>query len=467
MCELNPGRLLRTVVAIATVILMTFGYANSASASNSVPPVVYRSSLFSDVGFDAKFHTEIIWLARQKITTGYSDGSFHPKESVSREAFAAFLYRLAGKPAVALPSRSPFKDVNKSDQFYKEIVWLASQGITTGYSDGTFRPEGNITREAIAAFLYREAGKPSFSPPTKSPFRDMTPRSSFYKEVTWLAKSGVTTGYSDGTFRPKSSVTREATAAFLYRGHASLESSKPVVDSGDRWVPAVGDSWQWQLSGSLDTGVSAQVFDVDAYDTSAAQVQYLHSKGRYVICYISAGSYESYSPDSGSFPSAVRGQTLDGWQDERWLDIRQLNVLLPIMAARMDMCAKKGFDAVEPDNVDGYQNQTGFALTAKDQDTYNRAIAKLARDRGLAVGLKNDLDQVAQLEPFFDFAVNEQCAEYGECTMLTPFIQAGKPVFHVEYDLPLSSFCSTTTKLGFSSMRKNLDLDAAREPCPK
>ncbi|WP_144019023.1 endo alpha-1,4 polygalactosaminidase [Demequina sp. NBRC 110056] len=226
-------------------------------------------------------------------------------------------------------------------------------------------------------------------------------------------------------------------------------------------------TWQWQLSGRLDTSLDVQVYDVDLYDTSANQVKQMQAQGKHVICYLSAGSYESYRPDAGQFPESVLGRTLSGWPDERWLDVRQLDVLLPIMEARMDLCAQKGFDGVEPDNVDGYQNNSGFNLTAKDQATYNRAIARLAHERGLAVGLKNDLDQVAALEPYFDFAVNEQCAEYDECGMLTPFIKAGKPVLHVEYDLPVSSFCPTTTALGFSSMKKNLDLDAARTPCPR
>jgi len=210
----------RAKVIVAAVVLSLLAFGGSAQADAGDPSAEFiRPSLFSDVGFDAKFHTEIIWLAGHQISTGYSDGSFHPKESVSREAFAAFVYRLAGKPEVALPSRSPFTDVKSSDGFYKEIVWLSNMHITTGWSDGTFRPRDKITREAIAAFLYRFDGRPSFSAPGQSPFNDMTISSQFYEEVTWLAISGMTTGYSDGTFRPRTDVSREAVAAFLYRGN--------------------------------------------------------------------------------------------------------------------------------------------------------------------------------------------------------------------------------------------------------
>ena len=135
------------------------------------------------------------------------------------------------------------------------------------------------------------------------------------------------------------------------------------------------------------------------------------------------------------------------------------------MAARLDMCRTKGFDAVEPDNMDGYKNDTGFPLEAADQLRYNRLIARLAHERGMAVGLKNDLDQIPSLVRDFDFAVNEQCAQYGECGRLKPFIAAGKAVFHVEYDLPVARFCPDSRRLKLSSMLKKYDLGAWREPC--
>jgi hypothetical protein len=244
--------------------------------------------------------------------------------------------------------------------------------------------------------------------------------------------------------------------------------TKPTKPSGTsnasgHWKPKAGLTWQWQLSGKLDTSVNAKVYDVDLYDTSAAQVKTLHDKWRKVICYFSAGSYESGRPDSSKL-APYRGNKMDGWP-EYWLDIREPAVL-KVMAARMDLCAKKGFDGVEADNVDAYQNDSGFSLTASDQSKYNKALAKLAHERGLAIGLKNDLDQVSALQPSFDFAVNEECYAYDECSVLKAFINAGKPVFHVEYEVPIKEFCPTTTKLGFSSMLKDLDLDASRTPCP-
>jgi hypothetical protein len=231
------------------------------------------------------------------------------------------------------------------------------------------------------------------------------------------------------------------------------------------WRPAQNTTWQWQLSGSLNQSVVAQMYDIDLFDRSAGDVASLHAKGRKVICYFSAGSYEGGRPDSSSFPQSVLGNTLDGWPNEKWLDIRRLDVLGPIMTKRLDLCRAKGFDGVEPDNIDGYSNSTGFSLKAADQLAYNRFLATQAHARGLSIGLKNDLGQAAALEPSFDFAVNEQCFQYNECNLLSPFLNAGKAVFNAEYDVPTSSLCPKARSLKIMAIRKNLSLDAFREAC--
>ncbi|RJQ69936.1 endo alpha-1,4 polygalactosaminidase [Pseudonocardiaceae bacterium YIM PH 21723] len=227
-------------------------------------------------------------------------------------------------------------------------------------------------------------------------------------------------------------------------------------------VPQVGASWQYQLDGEIDVSVDAEVFDIDVEETSADVVAELHRRGRYVIGYLDAGAVERYRSDFGEFPTDVVGKKVESWSDERWLDIRRLDVLLPIMGRRMDLAVAKGFDAIEADMVEAYTEKTGFRLTAADQLTYNRALARLAHERGLAIGLKNDLEQVPDLVGDFDFAINEQCFEYDESDALLPFIRAGKPVFHVEYDLPLDRFAEQARSVGFSSIRKHVDLDARR-----
>lgn len=260
-----PKQTERLRPTIAAVIVLILGFA--AAVVGGTATHAAGATEFNDVPTDAQFYLEISWLSDQRITTGYSDGGFHPKESVSREAFAAFLYRLAAKPAVSLPHSSPFSDVKRTDQFYKEIVWLSKEGITTGWADGTFRPKDKITREAIAAFLYRYAGSPYFKVPRTSAFTDMTPRSKFFKEVLWLLKQGITTGYADKTFRPKTNVSREATAAFFYRGNTTLRRDGTYQVGSDiapgKYVaiPRPGETCEWYRISRTGVQVGLDVLD--------------------------------------------------------------------------------------------------------------------------------------------------------------------------------------------------------------
>jgi hypothetical protein len=231
------------------------------------------------------------------------------------------------------------------------------------------------------------------------------------------------------------------------------------------WRPAPGTTWQWQLTAPVDQSVDAEVFDIDLFDNSPAVVGALHDRGRRVICYLSAGSFEAWRPDARRFPRRVLGKPLDGWPGERWLDIRRLDLLGPILERRLELCRAKGFDAVEPDNIDGYANDSGFRLRARDQLRFNRFLARAAHARGLSIGLKNDLDHAAALEPSFDWALAEECFEYAECERLEPFLRAGKAVFSAEYRLTPARFCARARELGVMAMRKRRALDAWRSPC--
>ena len=227
-----------------------------------------------------------------------------------------------------------------------------------------------------------------------------------------------------------------------------------------------GTSWQWQLSGPLDTAVDVQMIDIDLVETAADTIVALTQAGRRVVCYFSAGSWEEFRPDADDFPPAVLGSPLDPpFQDERWLDIRRIDLLAPILRARLDLAVTKGCFGVEPDNMDGYANTSGFPLTPQHQLDFNRWIAAEAHARGLSVGLKNDLDQVPDLVDHFDWALNEQCFEYEECDLLLPFVAAGKAVFGVEYALPPAQFCAAANAMDFDWLKKNIELDAARISC--
>jgi hypothetical protein len=236
-------------------------------------------------------------------------------------------------------------------------------------------------------------------------------------------------------------------------------AAKPV-----RWRPKPGDTWQWQLTTPVDMSVDVDVYDIDGFDNSAAVVRELHRRGRKVICYIEVGAAEDFRPDFHRWPADVLGKA-NGWPGERWVDIRRPHRLTRVLGPRFDMCRDKGFDAVEPDIMDAHENDTGFPITAAHQLAFNRYVARLAHDRGLAVALKNDVEQVPQLVDAFDFTVNEECFAQGECAGLRPFIAAGKAVLHAEYEVAPSEFCAQSRALGLSSVRKRLSLDAHRESC--
>lgn len=231
------------------------------------------------------------------------------------------------------------------------------------------------------------------------------------------------------------------------------------------YKPASLTSWQWQLSGVLNRDYPVDVYDIDLFDTDAAEIATLQATGKKVICYFSAGSYENWRPDAADFSEAVLGNPLDGWPGERWLDIRA-SAVRQIMQARLDLARDKGCDGVEPDNVDAYTNRPGFPLNAADQLDYNRFLAREVHARQLAVGLKNDLDQVDSLVDDFDFAINEQCFEYQECGALKPFVDADKAIFNAEYadryvnDPGIrASLCADAVNAGISTLVMPLALD--------
>ncbi len=239
----------------------------------------------------------------------------------------------------------------------------------------------------------------------------------------------------------------------------SFAATNPA--SANIWQPLPGTSWQWQLQNSIDTSFDVQMYDIDLFDAPQATIDTLKADGRKIICYFSAGSYEEWRDDAPSFSAAIKGNPLDDWIGESWLDIRQIDQLAPIMQTRLDLAVSKGCDGVEPDNVDAYTNNSGFPLSAHDQLIYNRWLADQAHTRGLSIGLKNDLSLITELVNDFDWALNEQCYQYNECDLLTPFIDAGKAVFGVEYQEEggnPDSYCPDANNRKFSWLQKTYDL---------
>lgn len=189
-----------------------------AAGAAAVPATsAQAASGFSDVPATYEFAASVDWMVAKGIAEGWPDRTFRPHAPVERGAFAAFLYRLAGKPAYLAPETPQFSDVPASHPFYKEISWAAQYGITTGWPDRTFRPSATIKRDAIAAFMYRMACQPAYSAPADTGFRDVARNRQFAKEISWAKSAGLLGGWSDGTFRPLNDTERGAVAVMLHR----------------------------------------------------------------------------------------------------------------------------------------------------------------------------------------------------------------------------------------------------------
>jgi hypothetical protein len=261
-------------------------------------------------------------------------------------------------------------------------------------------------------------------------------------------------------------------------------------DQGDEepvvvWVPALGTTWQWQISGTVDTSLDVDMYDIDLFEAvpsnttmtsgvtalkggNAGVINTLHGQGRKVICYMESGSYADFRPDKDLFPSDVLGNNMDGWPGEKWLDIREQAwpKFAWIFWARMDLAKTIGCDGVEPDTNNPLGNDPGFNITAADQKKWYLEVARQAHLRGLSVGQKNGVETTdADTAAAFDWNLNEECFQYNECDTLQPFLDAGKVVFNTEYQGDPTSFCPQANTLGFSSIRKQLDLDAWVRQC--
>ncbi|WP_136678805.1 endo alpha-1,4 polygalactosaminidase [Neptunomonas sp. XY-337] len=238
------------------------------------------------------------------------------------------------------------------------------------------------------------------------------------------------------------------------------------------YQPSVNTSWHWQLLGDINTEYPVELYDVDLFNTSSEQIAALQVAGKKVICYFSAGSHEAWREDAALFPEAAIGSALPEWDRERWLDIRSSEVH-QLMLARLDLAKSKGCDGVEPDNTDAYLNDPGFPISRADQIEYHRFLAEQAHARDLAIGLKNNSENAAQLVDLFDFTVNEQCFEYNECEALSVFIAQGKPVFNAEYSAKYKQnpternlLCASANALQFQTLILPLELnDSYRDSC--
>ena len=247
------------------------------------------------------------------------------------------------------------------------------------------------------------------------------------------------------------------------------------IANGSFWSPTTSTSWQIELAHPLiNTTFNASVYDIDLFENNASIMTTLHDLGRRVICYFSAGSYENWRPDARSFNNKTDlGKPLDGWAGEWWLKTSSTNVR-QIMLSRLDLAVMKGCDGVDPDNVDGYDNDNGLDLTEEDAVDYINFLADAAHARNLSIGLKNAGEIIPQVLGKMQWAVNEQCIQYGECDTWQSFVEAAKPVFNIEYPdgapdvgpQKTDSICGTRDAKGFETVLKEMSLNDWVEACP-
>lgn len=225
---------------------------------NGSPPFTPPTTpTFPDVGVNSTFYTEVEWAASVGLMNGYYDGTFRPEDPASRQAMAAFFYRDAGSPAFTPPAYPSFTDVETTDTFYTEIEWAAYEGLMVGYADGSFRPTACTSRRAAAIIFYRYADiAPHFS--------DVPVGADFFTEIEWSRDQGIFFGYDDGTFRSGNSVLNRIMALTLYRA----DGTPPYVPPG---VPTFAD--------------------VPTTDPQYLEIEYVNSQG------YMTGSGGNFSPD--------------------------------------------------------------------------------------------------------------------------------------------------------------------------
>ena len=244
------------------------------------------------------------------------------------------------------------------------------------------------------------------------------------------------------------------------------------------WQPAVGIKWQIVLQAPInETEIDVPVYDIDLFDSTDSIITWAQRQGRKVICYFSAGSYENWRPDSASFKPEDYGNGLEGWEGEYWLNTSSANAR-NIMLARLDQAAKKGCDGVDPDNIDGYENDSGLDLTTNTAVDFVTFLADAAHARNMSFGLKNGAKILSRVVNLIQWNVVEECLQYDECSDYKPVIDAGKPVFLIEYPTTdqKPSYVSDEKKQeicgnagiphGFSTILKNMNLNEWIVQCP-
>lgn len=271
-------------------------------------------------------------------------------------------------------------------------------------------------------------------------------------------------------------------------GGATDAATQPSGDGGDgdrgdggappiRRPPNGVVRWDWQIGASSAAAVvpptGAQLMDFDLFTATPEKVAELKAAGIYTVCYINAGSWQPGLPDSGQYPDSLKIQPDPDWPGEYFLDITDVfksnSTLAPILRARLALCRAKGFDAVEPDNLQNDENVSGGRITQQQQLDFNGWIADEAHAAGLAVFQKNGPDKILlrdrtgqMMVEKFDGILNEECQQFDECAPLAEYVRRGKLALNVEYQVAVD--CTISNRYTINSIRKDLSLVGKTDP---
>ena len=276
----------------------------------AAPAAALDEPFFADVPTSSTFFTYIEWMAARGVSTGTAQSTgrplYKPSGSVSRQAMAAFLYRLSGA-AFPPPADPTFADVDATSPFFTAIEWMAAEGISTG----TVQPSGKplykhadpVSRQAMALFLARwfDADLPI---PTEPTFADVPISSAPAAASAWMFRAGISTGTSQSEglplYKPADAVSRQAMAAFLYRlgqkawstERVTFELISGTVSSITTTValPAIVDDLRIEVNGA-----AAEFITIDQDSIAVAP------DGRWTVPIVAA----SDAADEGNFVGSL------------------------------------------------------------------------------------------------------------------------------------------------------------------
>lgn len=265
--------------------------------------------------------------------------------------------------------------------------------------------------------------------------------------------------------------------AFIACVSCSSETDKKeavIEEPANYYQPQIGDTFEWRLNDISLSEVSqynCKIIDIDAFSATKELVAAFHAKGIKVIAYVSVGTIENYRPDANLLPAEIIGKVYPEWPDERFLNLREIQKMKAFITSRFDMIKEKGFDGIEPDNIDAYNAENGFKLTLNDTKLFCEWIIEEAHNRQLSIGQKNTEELVPLLHKKFDWVLTEDLFDENNPNDYATYIADGKPVFCAEYTDVMSTahfnttVCPKATQLKYFAFLKERDLNQWTHLC--